>query len=71
MSFPQNCQDDVLHHFRRREGVWAPVVHSRQAQPVFALQGELPIRLQLESQVGDRVRRRYSVPWVFQMWAEA
>ena len=28
----------------------------RQAQAVFALQGELPVRLQLGPQVGDRVR---------------
>ena len=40
---PWDCQDDVLHHFRRREGVEIPVVHRRQAQPVFALQGALPI----------------------------
>ena len=67
---PQNRQDGVLHHFRRGEGVEAPVVHRRQAQPVFALRGELPIRLQLESQVGDRVGCRYRVPWVFQVGAE-
>ena len=60
-----------MHHFRRREGVEAPVVHRRQAQPVFALQGELPIRLQLESQVGDGVRCRHAVPSVFQVGAEA
>ena len=29
------------------------MVHSDQAQPVFALQGELPNWLQLESQVQD------------------
>ena len=28
---PEDRQDDVLHHFRRREGVEAPVVHRRQA----------------------------------------
>ena len=44
---PQDCQDDILHHFRRREGVEAPVVHCGQAQPVLALQGELPVRPQL------------------------
>ena len=47
------------------------MVHRRQAQAVFALQGELPVRLQLESQVGDGVRRRYLVPWVFQVGTEA
>ena len=47
------------------------MVHRRQAQPVFALQGELPIRLQLESQVGDGVRCRYPVPEVFQVGEEA
>ena len=62
---PQDRQNDVLHHFRSREGVEAQVVHRPQAQPVFALQGELPVRLPLESQVGDRVYRRYPVPWVF------
>ena len=46
-------------------------MHRCQEQPVFALQGELPIRLQLESQVGDGVRYRYPVPWVFQVGAEA
>ena len=61
---PEDRQDDVLHHFRWREGVEAPVVHRRQAQPVLALQGELLVRLQLESQVGDGVRRWYPVPWV-------
>ena len=28
---PEDRQDDVLHHFRWREGVEAPVVHHRQA----------------------------------------
>ena len=28
---PEDRQDDVLHHFRWREGVEAPVVHRRQA----------------------------------------
>ena len=28
---PKDRQDDVLHHFRWREGVEAPVVHRRQA----------------------------------------
>ena len=59
----EDRQDDVQHHFRWREGVEAPVVHRCQAQPVLALQGELPVRLQLESQVGDGVRRCYPVPW--------
>ena len=68
---PQECQDAVLHHFRRREAVEAPVVHRRQAQPVFALQGEFIVQLQLESQVGDGVCRQYRVPWVVQVWAEA
>ena len=42
------------------EGVEAPVVHQwcRQAQPVFVLQGELAVWLQLESQVRDGVHRR-------------
>ena len=71
VSPPEDHQNDVLHHSGRRERVEAPVVHRRQAQPVFALQGELPVRLQLEPQVGDGVRRRYPVPWVFQVWAEA
>ena len=62
-------QDDVLHPFGRRKGVEAPVVYRRQAQPVLALQGEFPVRLQLESQVGDGVRRRYRVPWIFQVGA--
>ena len=47
------------------------MVHRRQAQPVFALQGELPIWLQLESHIGDGVRRRYPVQWVLQVGAEA
>ena len=47
------------------------MVHRRQAQPVCALQGELHVRLQLESQVGDGVRRRYPVPWVLQVGTEA
>ena len=47
------------------------MVHRRQAQAVFALQRELPVRLQLESQVGDAVRRRHPVPWVFQVGTEA
>ena len=38
---------------------------------MLALQGELPVRLQLESQVGDGVRRWYPVPWVFQVGTEA
>ena len=33
----------------RREGVEAPVVHRRQAQPVLVPQGKFPVRLQLES----------------------
>ena len=68
---PEDRQDDVLHHFRWREGVEAPVVHRRQAQLVLALQGELPVRLQLEPQVGDGVRRWYPVPLVFQVKTEA
>ena len=36
---------------------------------MLALQGELPVRLQLESQVGDRVRRWYPVQWVFR-WGQ-
>ena len=68
--FPEDCQDEILYHFRWREGFEAPVVHRRQAQAVFALQGELPVRLQLESQVGDGVRRWYPVPWVFQVGTE-
>ena len=38
---------------------------------MLALQGELPVRLQLESQVGDGVRRWYPVPWVFEVGTEA
>ena len=38
---------------------------------MLALQGELPVRLRLESQVGDGVRRWYPVPWVFQVGTEA
>ena len=38
---------------------------------MLALQGELPVRLQLESQVGDGVRRWYPVPRVFQVGTEA
>ena len=56
-----------MYHFWWREGVEAPVVHRRQAKGVFALQGELPVRLQLESEVGDGVRRRHPVPWLFQV----
>ena len=47
------------------------MVHRRQAQAVFVLQAELPIWLQLESQVGDGVRRRHPVPRVFQVGTEA
>ena len=68
---PEDRRDDVLHHLWWREGVEAPVVHHRQAWPVLALQGELPVRLQLESVVGDGVRRWYPVPWVFQVGTEA
>ena len=68
---PEIAQDDVLYHFRWREGAEAPVVHRRQAQAVFTLQGEIPLRPQLESQVGDGVRRRYPVPWVYQVGTEA
>ena len=68
---PEDRQDDVLHHFWWRESVEAAVVHRRQAQLVLALQGELPVRLQLESQVGDGVRRWYPVPWVLQVGTEA
>ena len=46
------------------------MVHRSQAQLAFALQGELPIRLQLESQLGDGVRCRYPVAPVFQTGAE-
>ena len=38
---------------------------------VLVLQGELPVRLQLESQVGDGLRCWYPVPWVFQVGTEA
>ena len=38
---------------------------------MLALQGKLPIRLQLESQVGDGVRRRHPVPAVCKLRAEA
>ena len=38
---------------------------------MLALQGELPVWLQLESQVGDGVRRWYPVPRVFQVGTEA
>ena len=38
---------------------------------MLALQGELPVRLQLQSQVGDGVCRWYPVPWVFQVGTEA
>ena len=41
------------------------MVHRREAQPVLALQGKFPVRLQLESQVGDGVRRRHPVPAAF------
>ena len=68
---PEDRQDDVLHHFRWREGVEAPVVHRCRAQPVFGLQGELPVRLQLESLVGDGVRRWYRAPLGFQVGTEA
>ena len=64
----------VYHHGSEHvggEGVEAPVVHSRQAQPMFVLHAEFPVRLQLESQVGDGVRRRYPVPRVFEVGAEA
>ena len=62
---PQDREDDVLHHFGWREGVEAPVVHRRQAQPVLARQGKFPVGLQLESQVGDGVRCRHPVPGDF------
>ena len=42
------------------------MVHRRQV-----LQGELPVRLQLEPQVGDGIPRWYPVPWVFQVGTEA
>ena len=38
---------------------------------MLALQGELPVRLQLESQVGDGVRCWYPMPRVFQVGTEA
>ena len=38
---------------------------------MIALQGELPVRLQLESQIGDGVRRWHPVPRVFQLGTEA
>ena len=38
---------------------------------MLALQGELPVRLQLESQIGDGVCRWYPVPRVFQVGTEA
>ena len=38
---------------------------------MFALQGEPPVPLQLESQVGDTVRRSYPMSWVFQVGTEA
>ena len=47
------------------------MVHCRQVQAVFALQGELPVRLQLESEVGNGVRRRHPVSWVFKVGTEA
>ena len=47
------------------------MVHRCQAQAVFALQGELPVRLQLEPQVADGVCRRHPVPWVFQVGTDA
>ena len=47
------------------------MVHRRQLQAVFALHRELPVRLQLESQVGDGVSRRHPVPRVFQVGTEA
>ena len=47
------------------------MVHRREARLVLALQGGLPVRLQLQSQVGDEIRCRYVVPWVFQVGAEA
>ena len=68
---PPRSEDDILYHVGRREGVEAPVVHRGQAQAVFALQGKFPVRLQLESQVGDGVRCRHRMPGVFQVGAEA
>ena len=47
------------------------MLHHRPAQPVLELQGEFPVRPELESQVGDRVRRRHPVPGVFEVAAEA
>ena len=47
------------------------MVHRCQTQRVFMLQGDFPVLLQLESQVGDGVCRRYPVPWAFQVGAEA
>ena len=38
---------------------------------MLAMQGEFRVLLQLESQVGDGVRRWYPVPWVFQVGTEA
>ena len=46
------------------------MVYRFQAQPVCVLQGELPVRLQLEPQVGARVRCRHPVPGVCQVRAE-
>ena len=40
-------------------------------QPGPALPGELHVRLQLESQVEDGVRRWYPMPWVLQVKTEA
>ena len=54
---PEDRQDDILYYLWWREGVESPVVHCRQTQAVFAPQGDLPVRLQLGSQVGDGVRR--------------
>ena len=67
---PEDREDDILQHFGRRQGVEAPVVHRCEAQ-VLLLQGEFPVRLQLEFQVGDGVCRRYPVPWGFGVGAEA
>ena len=47
------------------------MVHRRQAQLVLAVQAKFPVRLLLESQVGDGVRRRYPVPIFLQVMAEA
>ena len=38
---------------------------------MLVLQGELPVQLQLESQVGDGVRPWYPVRWAFQVGTEA